>query len=54
MILWVKFRSKSSVLRKYINKRNYRIDGKPETAKAFEEIKNLIQNILGIEIKGAV
>jgi len=46
--------SKSSVLRKYINKRNYRIDGKHETAKAFEEIKSLIQNILGIEIKGAV
>ena len=46
--------SKSSVLRKYINKRNYRIDGKHETAKAFEEIKKLIQNILGIEIKGAV
>jgi len=46
--------SKSSAYRKYVNKRNYRIDGKPETQKWYEEIKSLIQNILGIGIKGAV
>jgi chromosome partitioning protein len=46
--------SRSSVFRKYVNKRNYRIDGKPETQKGYEEIKNLIQSILGIEIKEAV
>jgi chromosome partitioning protein len=46
--------SKSSVFRKYINRRNYRIDGRIETAKAFGEIKSLIQSILGIKIKGAV
>jgi len=46
--------SKSSVFRKYINRRNYRIDGRIETANAFGEIKSLIQSILGIKIKGAV
>jgi chromosome partitioning protein len=46
--------SKSSVFRKYINKRNYRIDSRIETANAFGEIKNLIQSILGIKVKGAV
>jgi len=46
--------SKSSVFRKYINRRNYRIDGKPETAKAFGEIKSLMQSILGVKVKGAV
>jgi len=43
--------SRSSTYRKYINKQNYRIDGRNETFKAHEEIKNLIQSVLGIEIK---
>ncbi|MDR3142467.1 MAG: ParA family protein [Tannerellaceae bacterium] len=45
--------SRSSVFRKYINKRNYRIDSKAETQKAYGEIKALIQSILGIEVKEA-
>jgi chromosome partitioning protein len=45
--------SRSSVFRKYINKRNYRIDGKPETRKGYGEIKSLIHSVLGIDIKGA-
>jgi chromosome partitioning protein len=45
--------SRSSVFKKYINKRNYRLDGKAETQKAYEEIKNLIHSVLGIGIKGA-
>jgi chromosome partitioning protein len=43
--------SRFSVYRKYINKRNYHIDGSNETFKAHEEVKSLIQSILGIEIK---
>jgi chromosome partitioning protein len=43
--------SRSSVLRKYINKRNYRIDNRPETQKAYAEVKNLIKSILGVAIK---
>jgi chromosome partitioning protein len=43
--------SRSSAFRKYINKENYRINTKPETGKVYEEIKNLIQSILGVEIK---
>ena len=43
--------SRSSAYRKYINKRNYRIKGKGETSKAHEEIKSLIQSVLGITIK---
>jgi chromosome partitioning protein len=46
--------SRSSVFRKYVNKRNYRIDGKLETQKGYEEIKSLIHSVLGIKIKGAV
>jgi chromosome partitioning protein len=43
--------SRFSTYRKYINKRNYHIDGRNETFKAHEEVKSLIQSILGIEIK---
>ena len=42
--------TKSSVYRKYINKRNYRIDGRAETQKAYNEVHALIQNIFGISI----
>jgi chromosome partitioning protein len=42
--------SRSSVFRKYINKRNYRIDGRAETRKAYEEIKALAHSITGITI----
>jgi len=42
--------SKSSVYRKYINKRNYRIDSRSETQKAYKEVQALIQNIFGISI----
>jgi chromosome partitioning protein len=44
--------SRTSALRKYINKRNYRIDGRKETAKANEEIKNLIRSVTGVDLKG--
>jgi chromosome partitioning protein len=40
--------SRSSVFRKYINRRKYQIDSKAETRKAYEEVKNLIYNVLGI------
>jgi len=43
--------SRSSVFRKFINKRNYRIDSKAETSNAYEEVKNLINSVLGISIK---
>jgi chromosome partitioning protein len=43
--------SRASAFRKYINKRNYRIDGRKETAKAHGEIKSLIQSVLDIELK---
>jgi chromosome partitioning protein len=46
--------SRSSVSRKYINRKNYRIDGKGETRKVYEEIKNLIQSVLGITIGEAL
>jgi chromosome partitioning protein len=46
--------SRSGVFRKYINKRNYRLNGKAETQKSYEEIKNLIHSVLGIVITGAV
>jgi len=42
--------SKSSVYKKYINKRNYRIDGRTETQKAYEEVKSLIQSVLSVSI----
>jgi chromosome partitioning protein len=41
--------SRSSAFRKYINKRNYRIDDKAETQKAFGEIKALLLSVLGID-----
>lgn len=46
--------SRSSAFRKYINKRNYHIDGKPETQKAFEEIKALLHSVLGIDTGEAI
>ena len=46
--------TRSSVYRKYINKRNFKIEKKGETLKVFEEIKNLIQSVLGIAIKGGL
>jgi hypothetical protein len=46
--------SRSSAYRKYINRQKYRIDGKPETAKCFSEIQNLVKNVLDIEIKEAL
>jgi len=43
--------SRSSAYRKYINKRNYHIDGRNETLKAHEEVKSLIQSVLGVTVK---
>ncbi|MDR1250021.1 MAG: ParA family protein [Treponema sp.] len=46
--------SRSSAFRKYINKRNYRLDTKAETGKVYGEIKNLIKSILGVDIQEAL
>jgi chromosome partitioning protein len=46
--------SRSSAFRKYINKRNYRLDEKAETEKVYEEIKKLIKSILDIDIQEAL
>jgi chromosome partitioning protein len=46
--------SRSSVYRKYINRRNYRIDGKAATQRAYGEIKALIHSVLGIAIEEAI
>jgi chromosome partitioning protein len=46
--------SRSSVFRKYINKRNYQIDEKTETQKYHDEIKILVKSILGIDVKEAI
>jgi chromosome partitioning protein len=46
--------SRSSVYRKYINKRNYRLDDKTETQKCYAEIQSLMRSILCIEIKEAI
>jgi chromosome partitioning protein len=46
--------SRSSVFRKYINKRRYRIDGRDETCKSYREIRSLIQNVLDISIGEAL
>jgi chromosome partitioning protein len=46
--------SRSSVYRKYINKRNYRLSSKPETQKGFEEVQGLVQSILGVTIKEGI
>jgi chromosome partitioning protein len=43
--------SRSSVYRKYINKRNYRLSSKCETQNSYAEAKVLIETILGISIK---
>jgi len=46
--------SRSTVFRKYINRRNYKLDGKAETLKGYEEIKVLIESVLGIKIQEAI
>jgi chromosome partitioning protein len=46
--------SRSSVYRKYINRRKYGIDGRAETLKAHGEIKALVYSVLGIDIGEAV
>jgi chromosome partitioning protein len=46
--------SRSSAFRKYISKRNYRLDTKAETGKVYREIKNLIKSILGVDIQEAI
>jgi len=43
--------SRSSVFRKFINRMNYRIDSKAETRNAYEEVRSLINSVLGISIK---
>jgi chromosome partitioning protein len=43
--------SRTSAFRKYVNKRDYRINGRKETAKAHGEIKSLIRSVLGINLK---
>jgi chromosome partitioning protein len=44
--------SRTSAFRKYINKKNYRIDGRKETAAAHGEVTNLIRGVTGVELKG--
>jgi chromosome partitioning protein len=46
--------SRSSVYRKYINRHNYRLSGKEETRKGYEEVKALVQSILGVSVEEAV
>jgi chromosome partitioning protein len=46
--------SRNSVFRKYINNRNYEINSRAETRKAFEEVKGLIHSVLGIIVQEAV
>jgi chromosome partitioning protein len=46
--------SRSSVYRKYINRRNYQLDDKAETQKCYAEIQALLRSILDIEIKEAI
>jgi chromosome partitioning protein len=48
------FISRSSVFRKYINTRNYQLADKAETRKGYEEVRNLIQSILGITVKEGI
>jgi chromosome partitioning protein len=45
--------SRSSTYRKYINKRNYRIEGRGETLKAYEEVRNLIHSVYCMCIGGS-
>jgi hypothetical protein len=42
------------VFRKYINTQNYQLADKAETRKGYEEVRNLIQSILGITIKEGI
>jgi chromosome partitioning protein len=46
--------SRSSVFRKYINRRRYRIDDRDETRKIYGEIKSLMQSVLGVSIGEAL
>jgi chromosome partitioning protein len=46
--------SRSSAFRKYISKRNFRLDTKAQTGKVYGEIKNLIKSILGIDLQEAI
>jgi chromosome partitioning protein len=46
--------SRSSVYRKYINKRNYRLADKTETQKCYAEIQSFMRSILSIEIREAI
>jgi chromosome partitioning protein len=46
--------SRSSVYRKYINKRNYRLSANSKTKNGYMEVKALIENILGVTIKGGI
>jgi chromosome partitioning protein len=46
------FISKSNIIKKYINDRDYHITGRKETKKRYDEVKSLIQNITGIVIEG--
>jgi chromosome partitioning protein len=45
------FLSKSNIIKKYINNRDYHINGRLETEKQFSEIITLIKNLTGIIIK---
>jgi chromosome partitioning protein len=46
--------SRSSVYRKYINRRNYQLTNKEETRKSLAEVKALVKSILDIEIQEAL
>jgi hypothetical protein len=42
--------SKSSIIRKYINGQNYRLNSRVETKKQYEELTSLIESITQIKI----
>lgn len=46
--------SRSSVYRKYINRRNYQLTAKTETQTGYEEIQRLVQSVSGVTIKEAI
>jgi chromosome partitioning protein len=46
--------SKSSVIRKYINGQNYRLNSRIETKKQYEELKSLIESVTRIKIEGDI
>jgi chromosome partitioning protein len=46
--------SRSSVYRKYINRRNYRLSSNAETQKGFDEVQDLLQSVLGVTVKEAI